>query len=255
VYCYQPEWAYLDVQTSIPEDPLGLRDRLPSLYIGQGLIYLYLIFIKLRYYPAEIRFRFFGRKDPLIKPLFAYWYHAAIITLLIVFIKITFERDLGDYIIGTYLSIILYVSGFIVVARKLELLGKIPDEPNGRPKYEKSPLSEEKKNEILSKIIVLLEEKKYYTRNMLSLSETAKAVSEPAHHVSQVINEKLGKNFFDLLSAYRVEEAKILLRNRSNDNLTIEDIAEQVGYNSKAAFNKAFKALTGTTPSAFRRNS
>jgi hypothetical protein len=91
---------------------------------------------------TETRFRFFGRKNPLIKPLFTYWYHAAIITLLVVFIKLTFERDLGDYIIGTYMSIILYVSGFIFVARKLEIHGKGSNEPIGRPKYEKSPLSE-----------------------------------------------------------------------------------------------------------------
>jgi len=254
VYSYQPLWQYLDVGPSLPEDPLGLRDSLAPLYISQALVYLYLIFMKIKYYPAEIIFRFFGKKDHVIRPLFAYWYHAAIITLLIIYIKLTFDRDLGDYIIGTYISIILYVSGFIVVTRQLNPHHRTNEGNSDRPKYEKSSLTEEKKIEILNKIVALLEEKKHYTRNMLSLTETAKAVSEPPHHVSQVINEKLGKNFFDLLSTYRVEEAKTIFRDKSTQNLTIEEIAEQVGCNSKASSNKAFKTLTGMTPSEYRKN-
>jgi YesN/AraC family two-component response regulator len=86
------------------------------------------------------------------------------------------------------------------------------------------------------------------------LAELAKAVNEPPHYVSQVINEKLDKNFFDLLSTYRISEAKKLLHNKAMDQLTIEEIAEQVGYNSKAAFNKTIKNITGVTPSEFRKN-
>jgi AraC-like DNA-binding protein len=110
-----------------------------------------------------------------------------------------------------------------------------------------------RKDEILDKINKLLGEKKYFTRNMLSLKETAKAINEMPHHVSQVINERTGKNFFDLLSEYRIQEAQTLLSDKANRNLTIEEIAEQVGYNSKAAFNKTFKLLTQLTPSEFRR--
>jgi len=35
--------------------------------------------------------------------------------------------------------------------------------------------------------------------------------------------------------------------------LTIEEISEMVGYNSKTAINNAFKRLTGKTPSEFRK--
>jgi AraC-like DNA-binding protein len=34
----------------------------------------------------------------------------------------------------------------------------------------------------------------------------------------------------------------------------VEDIAEQVGYNSKSSFNTVFKKQTGMTPSEFRKN-
>jgi AraC-like DNA-binding protein len=39
-----------------------------------------------------------------------------------------------------------------------------------------------------------------------------------------------------------------------NGCLPISDIAERVGYQSEASFNKAFKQLEGTTPGAYRRS-
>jgi AraC-like DNA-binding protein len=53
-----------------------------------------------------------------------------------------------------------------------------------------------------------------------------------------------------MTAEYRVEEAKRLLREQRN--VKVEEIAEQVGYNSKSSFNTAFKKLTGKTPSEFR---
>jgi YesN/AraC family two-component response regulator len=86
------------------------------------------------------------------------------------------------------------------------------------------------------------------------LSDLAKKIGESPHHVSQVINEKLNKNFFELLAAYRVEEAKKILSADRKNKLTIEEISEMVGYNSKTAFNNAFKKNTGKTPSEFRKS-
>jgi len=74
------------------------------------------------------------------------------------------------------------------------------------------------------------------------------------HHVSQVINEKLGKSFFELLASYRVEEAKKILSDEKRSNITVEEISELVGYNSKTAFNNAFRKITGKTPSEFRKS-
>lgn len=252
VYCYQPDWSYIDVPVKFNDDPLTLRRSLPALYISQFFVYLYLMFIMIWEY---------RRSNPILSGIHAstfrnlkwHWIHSWVITVLIIFIKLTYERDLGDYLIGTYIALILYVAGFVTLARNFN---PIPSEEqvNGspKPKYEKSSLSEEKKNEILAKLIHLFEKEKYYTNNVISLTDTAKNIGEASHHVSQVINEKLSKSFFDLLSEYRINEAKLKLG--SNPNFTIEEIAEQVGYNSKAAFNKAFKAYTGKTPSEYRKN-
>ena len=54
------------------------------------------------------------------------------------------------------------------------------------------------------------------------------------------------------MAKQRVEEAKRILKSEEAKKLTIEEISEQVGYNSKSAFNLVFKRLTSQTPSAFR---
>ena len=97
-----------------------------------------------------------------------------------------------------------------------------------------------------------MQSEKYYLSSTASLSGLAKSINESSHHVSQVINEKLNQSFFELLASYRVEEAKVILKTDLGKKLTIEEVAEQVGYNSKSAFNTAFKKFTSQTPSAYR---
>ena len=121
-------------------------------------------------------------------------------------------------------------------------------------KYSKSSLNEADKQKILSGIINEFEKRNYFSENLASLADFAKRIGESKHHVSQVINEKLGRNFFELLASYRVEKAKSILTEDKSGKLTIEEISEMVGYNSKTAFNNSFKKLTGKTPSEFRKS-
>ena len=72
------------------------------------------------------------------------------------------------------------------------------------------------------------------------------------HHIDATDVFKLNQSFFELVASYRVEEAKTILKTDLGEKLTIEEIAERVGYNSKSAFNTAFKKITSQTPSVFR---
>ena len=121
-------------------------------------------------------------------------------------------------------------------------------------KYSKSSLTEVDKTRILENITLEFASKDYFSNNLASLSDLAKKIGESPHHVSQVINEKLNQSFFELLASYRIEEAKRILGDKTKNNLTVEEVSETVGYNSKAAFNNAFKRLTDKTPSEYRKN-
>jgi AraC-like DNA-binding protein len=121
-------------------------------------------------------------------------------------------------------------------------------------KYQKSSLSEEGKEMILVKINKEMEGNRYFTNNLASLSGLSKQINESSHHVSQVINEKLNKSFFELLAIYRVEYAKKLISEDKETKLTVEELAELVGYNSKSSFNIVFKKYTRKTPSEYRKS-
>ncbi|SMO40481.1 transcriptional regulator, AraC family [Saccharicrinis carchari] len=93
-----------------------------------------------------------------------------------------------------------------------------------------------------------------YLEPDLTLPKLAKSLNVPHHHLSQVINEVYGQNFFDFINKYRVEEVKNKIVDPQFDNYSLLGIAFESGFNSKSAFNRVFKKFTGKTPSEFRNS-
>lgn len=89
-----------------------------------------------------------------------------------------------------------------------------------------------------------------YTNPHLKLSDVASKLDVSIHELSSLINTNLGINFNEFLNQYRVEEAKKLLKEKTN--FTIDAIGNQAGFNSKSAFYKAFKKYCGTTPARYK---
>ncbi len=124
---------------------------------------------------------------------------------------------------------------------------------NKSKKYEKSSLDEEKAQKHLMKLKSEMQLRKSYLDKDVSLSKLAEDLGISIHHLSQIINEKLGKNFYDFINSQRIQEAEKQLINPGNKHLSIAAIAYEVGFNSLSAFNTAFKKFTGLTPSRFRK--
>ena len=89
-----------------------------------------------------------------------------------------------------------------------------------------------------------------YTNPDLTLDAFSKEMNIPSGKISAAINKGLNKNFYDLINEKRVEKSKLTLKERSNE-LTIEYIAYDSGFNSRASFYRAFKKHTGITPTEF----
>ena len=122
-----------------------------------------------------------------------------------------------------------------------------------KKKYEKSALSSSVSEEYLIKLTNYMELEKPYLQSNLTLQKLSASIGISPHNLSQIINNKLNQNFFDFINQYRVKEAQKMLMTAKGQLLTILAISEESGFNSKTAFNTAFKKVTGMTPSEFRK--
>lgn len=89
----------------------------------------------------------------------------------------------------------------------------------------------------------------HYADNALSLVYIADHFKLTPQYVSGFFKKHHGQNLGDFMAKLRVEHAKELLL---NDNLTLKEIAHQVGYANDAGFIRVFKKYTGITPGAYR---
>ena len=82
----------------------------------------------------------------------------------------------------------------------------------------------------------------------------AKRLEVPEYRLRALINKRLGyRNFNALLHEYRLREACLQLADPTKAHLPILTIALDVGYQSIAPFNQAFRDALECTPSEYRR--
>ncbi|MEO0689298.1 MAG: helix-turn-helix domain-containing protein [Pseudomonadota bacterium] len=103
------------------------------------------------------------------------------------------------------------------------------------------------------KLIAAMDEGAYRTTG-LTIAALADQLGTPEHRLRALINQKLGyRNFSAFLNRHRIAEAREKLTEKESVDLPVLTIAMDLGYNSLATFNRAFRSETGTTPSDYRR--
>ncbi|MDO5972528.1 helix-turn-helix domain-containing protein [Flavivirga aquimarina] len=87
----------------------------------------------------------------------------------------------------------------------------------------------------------------------LTLSELASELNIKERLLSQFINSHYNATFQDYVNVFRIEEAKKLIEQSKDSGKTILEIVYESGFNSKSAFNFAFKKHTQTTPTQYKK--
>ncbi|MCU0407841.1 MAG: AraC family transcriptional regulator [Bacteroidales bacterium] len=251
-----PDWPALEVVQTITDDPLGIRIWVNQMMLVQLLVYMGATVITLLRRFRSLGQPVFGTSNELLRNLrnFAFQFLCLIALMIITKTYFGMRSDIGTYFIATYVSVMIYMASWRALSRSDYFEGPASFLSFPAIKYQKSSLSDDDKEAILKKIRHELEINRYYANNLASLSGLSKQINESSHHVSQVINEKLGQSFFELLAFYRVEQARKIITGDKGGKITIEELAEMVGYNSKSSFNTAFRKLTSQTPSEFRKS-
>ena len=105
---------------------------------------------------------------------------------------------------------------------------------------------------LAQKIERLLDMDKVYQEPTYSRSDLARELNVAETAISRVINIYFGKSFPQVLNERRVADAQRLLRETP---APVKQVAEDVGFNSMATFNRVFREATGQTPTEYRAQS
>ncbi|WP_232517076.1 AraC family transcriptional regulator [Chitinophaga sp. MD30] len=120
-------------------------------------------------------------------------------------------------------------------------------------KYEKSGLTDTEARRIHIALGMIMQDQQCYKDPELTLGDLAKMLDVHPAILSQVINSREGKNFYDYINVLRVEAFKQLLSQPSNQQYTLLALAFECGFNSKTSFNRNFKKVTQLSPSNYAK--
>ncbi|GAB3895351.1 helix-turn-helix domain-containing protein [Spirosoma agri] len=130
----------------------------------------------------------------------------------------------------------------------LRVLQQLADAPDGQPlhadgiRFDLNPKEQERINQVCQYV------ETHYAqpmdvRNVADLANlTVPAFCRYFKRITQL-------TFTDFVNEYRVNQARRLLQS----SRTVADVGFAVGFNNLSHFNKTFRAVTGQTPSAYRK--
>ena len=104
---------------------------------------------------------------------------------------------------------------------------------------------------IEKKLLSYFAKEKPYLNPELSMSLLSEKLKIPKHHLTEVLNKNMKRNFFQFVNEYRVEEVKKYLSDPKNP-YSIEAIGYECGFNSKSTFFSVFKNITSQTPKEYQ---
>jgi AraC-like DNA-binding protein len=119
-------------------------------------------------------------------------------------------------------------------------------------RYEKSGMDNARMDVYESALAAYMEKSRIWLDPDLSLELLAARMKMPKHHLTQLLNERVMKNFYNYVNEYRIGEAIARLNNPALQ-VNILSLAFDCGFNSRSSFNNYFKKITGFTPSAYRK--
>ncbi len=95
-------------------------------------------------------------------------------------------------------------------------------------------------------------EKKPYLDSELTITNLSHQLNLSRHSLTELLNTEIGKNFYQFVNEYRVQEVKLKLADPTFAHFSIDAIGFECGFNSKSSFYAVFKNTTGMTPSQYK---
>lgn len=103
--------------------------------------------------------------------------------------------------------------------------------------------------DLFSQIEALMTREELWREPRLSLADLSEHLGAGTRDISRAINTSGNASFSLYVNGLRVAAINALMSDNANHDRTLIDLAYDVGFNSKSAFNRHYRALTGQSPS------
>lgn len=237
----------------------GLTIALFTATIISGVVYSLMTLLFLNNHKKRIKERFSYTEKINLQ-----WLFHLTIGLLCIWIIAFFTSD--QYIFAAVVLYILFIGYFGI--KQVGIFtnpipdaitpGIVPEDPIGIAdppvenfKYERSRLTDQETELIHKQLLQLIRQEKSHLVPGLTLAMVAQQLAVHPNTLSQVINRAEQKSFFDYINTLRVEEFKQKVTLPESQQYTLLSLAFDCGFNSKTAFNRNFRNITGQSPSEY----
>ncbi|WP_439407462.1 helix-turn-helix domain-containing protein [Bradyrhizobium sp. DASA03076] len=122
------------------------------------------------------------------------------------------------------------------------------------PVASSQPAADAADQKLIDALMRLMADERIYRQENITIGVLAGRLKTPEYRLRRLINQRLGyRNFNVFLNSHRIEEAKAALADPTQVEVPVITIAMDAGFQSLGPFNRAFKAVTGVTPTEYRR--
>ncbi|UHG92297.1 AraC family transcriptional regulator [Spirosoma oryzicola] len=160
---------------------------------------------------------------------------------------LTFGEDTKQKV-GPWLAQLPDLLPFERLLMLLRVLQQLADAPDVKPlhadgvQFDLNPKEQERINRVCRYV------EQHYAR-AVDVREVADLASLTVPAFCRYFKRMTNLTFTDFLNEYRVNQAQRMLQS----SRTVADVGFAVGFNNLSHFNKTFRAVTGQTPSAYRK--
>ncbi len=222
-----------------------------------GIVFITLALLELRKHEKNV-FNFYGT----IEDKKHHWLRNALLSFFLIWASAIFLRSQFDFNIATTALAIMVglinwylLFNFSVFVQPLKFAQEEKEEELEQISKEinTSQIGLEELESYKEKFLANASNQTCYLEVGCNLTQFSTVVGFKTHIVSGILNKILETNFYDFISKQRAEHAANMLVDKKNNYLTVDAIAQECGFKSKATFYKAFKKTYQTTPSQYQK--
>lgn len=167
-----------------------------------------------------------------------------------------FISFIGDFLSIEFVRINMaignfFIYGVYIVSQRQTDYNRMVKIVIHQAKYAQSYIKGVDIDSVKDRLYEIMELEKAYADEDLSLKGIADELGVTTHQLSQILNEKIKKNFNTFINEYRINEAKQLLVDEPGRSILSISVA--AGFNSYVTFCTTFSKMAGMSPSQYRK--